>query len=344
MSKDYEQAGVSVVAGNELVDRIKPKLGSNRSSDLLSIPGGFAALSKVPAKFKNPVMALSTDGVGTKIDLLRKRNQLHTVGQDLVAMCANDVLVYGAEPTSFLDYYATGKLNVDEAETVITSIADACDIAGCTLVGGETAEMPGFYPFNKFDLAGFCVGWVEQDEILDPRNVQPGDVLIGLRSSGFHSNGYSLIRKVLSEWSWEAPPEVMDEFLQPTRIYVKSILPVRKYLRSMAHITGGGLRDNLPRAFPKNLEAHIEDRWALPKGIIWLWHELKTSDIELYSTFNVGIGMVLIVDPEFADDVIAKLEQAGETAVRMGRMQVRDTKPRARSKPLIVAHDRFEFT
>lgn len=342
MADAYKRSGVNIDAGNELVDRIKPALGSNRTGDMLSGLGGFAALCKVPAKYKRPVMALGTDGVGTKLDLLLQHGQLDTVGQDLVAMCANDVLVYGAEPSLFLDYYATGKLNVDDGETIIKSIGEACDIAGCALVGGETAEMPGFYPDGKFDLAGFCIGWVEEEEILKPEKVKAGDLIIGVASSGPHSNGFSLIRKLLSEHDTEPEPEILNALLTPTRIYAKSLLPLVPQIRSMAHITGGGFKDNVPRAFSASLEAHIDpESWPKPQIFSWLQDQLSISDLEMYETFNCGIGMVLYIEPTKASDVVDGLSRAGEIPYLIGRM--RPQQSNAKADHLIVSQDRYEI-
>ena len=343
MADAYKRSGVNIDAGNELVDRIKPALGSNRTADMLSGLGGFAALCRVPQKFNKPVMALGTDGVGTKLDLLLKHNHLDTVGQDLVAMCANDVLVYGAEPTVFLDYYATGKLDVDDAETIIKSIGEACDIAGCALVGGETAEMPGFYPEGKFDLAGFCIGWVEEDEILRPENVKAGDAIVGIASSGPHSNGFSLIRKLLSELDRAPDTSVLSALLAPTRIYAKTLLSLSARIRAMAHITGGGFKDNIPRAFSNSLEAHIRTTsWPKQDVFNWLQEQLAISDLEMLETFNCGIGMVLFVERENVADVLEDLSRQGETAYEIGQMHAEDTV--AVDGTLIVSRDRFEFT
>lgn len=343
MADAYKHSGVNIDAGNELVDRIKPALGSNRTADMLSGLGGFAALCRVPQKFNKPVMTLGTDGVGTKLDLLLKHDHLDTVGQDLVAMCANDVLVYGAEPTVFLDYYATGKLDVDDAETIIKSIGEACDIAGCALVGGETAEMPGFYLDGKFDLAGFCIGWVEEDEILRPENVKAGDAIVGIPSSGPHSNGFSLIRKLLSELDRAPGPSVLSALLAPTRIYAKTLLSLSARIRAMAHITGGGFKDNIPRAFSDSLEAHIQTTsWPKQDVFNWLQEQLAISDLEMLETFNCGIGMVLFVERENVADVLKDLSRQGENAFEIGQMHSKDTV--AVDGTLIVSRDRFEFT
>lgn len=342
MADAYRRSGVDIDAGNELVDRIKPALGSNRTGDMLTGLGGFAALCKVPEKFKSPVMALGTDGVGTKLDLLLQHDQLNTVGQDLVAMCANDVLVYGAEPTLFLDYYATGKLNVDDAETVIKSIGEACDMAGCALVGGETAEMPGFYPDGKFDLAGFCIGWVEEEDILKPESVSAGDLMIGVASSGPHSNGFSLIRKLLSELDAEPEPEILNALLAPTRIYAKSLLPHVPRIRAMAHITGGGFKDNLPRAFSGTLEAHIDPKsWLKPSIFGWLQDQLSISALEMFETFNCGIGMVLFASPPDAANLQLDLARVGEISYLIGQIHPRQSD--AEIGHLVVSRDRFEL-
>ena len=342
MSDSYRKAGVNIDAGNELVSRIGPALKSNRASGMLSGLGGFAALCKVPEHFEKPVMALGTDGVGTKLDLLIKHNHLQTVGQHLVAMCVNDLLVYGAEPALFLDYYATGKLDVDQAETVIKSIAEACDIAGCALVGGETAEMPGFYPDDKFDLAGFCLGWIEEDSILRPSSVEADDVIIGLASSGPHSNGFSLIRKILAEKAATAPSELISAMLSPTRIYAQSLLPSTSLMHAMANITGGGFKDNLPRAFPDTLEAHIDlNAWNVPEVFTWLQEHASIPDEDMFTTFNCGIGMTLFVESQNVNAVLANMGEAGEDAIVIGEMRPKGTK--STSGNLIVGANRFEF-
>ncbi len=340
MSDAYRDAGVNVEAGNELVDRIKPALNKNQTPDLLRGLRGFAALCKVPGNYEHPVMALGTDGVGTKLDLLTQYGRLDTVGQDLVAMCVNDVIVYGATPSLFLDYYATGKLAVDEAETVIKSIAAACDLAGCALVGGETAEMPGFYPPGKFDLAGFCIGWVEERDILYPASVQANDVIIGLASSGPHSNGYSLIRQLLSRL--KTPPETLTDLLTPTRIYANSVIGLASRMRTMAHITGGGFKDNLPRAFSAHLEAHIELKaWPRPNVFQWLQTQLAMDELDMLKTFNCGIGMALFVAPDHVDALLAELTRAGEQAFVIGKVHERASD--CQHGTLIVATDRFEI-
>ena len=343
MTDSYRKAGVDVEAGNALVDRIRPVLSSTPGIRLLTVPDGFAALSKVPQTYTNPVMVLGTDGVGTKLDLLRQHDHLKTVGQDLVAMCVNDLLVYGAEPALFLDYYATSKLDVSEAETVIKSIADACDLAGCALVGGETAEMPGFYPLGKFDLAGFCVGWVEEDQILHPDDVRAGNVIVGLASSGPHSNGFSLIRAILKNNAVSPGDDFIAALLAPTRIYTRSLLPLTSLLNAMAHITGGGFKDNLPRAFRGELEAHINlDGWEIPAVFRGLQQKSTLPELEMLATFNCGIGMTLFVEPNNVDALLDQLSAAGEIPYVIGEIYPRNTETNAET--LIVAKDRFEFT
>ena len=343
MSEAYRNAGVNVDAANELVERIKPTLARQRKPEILSSLGGFAALAKVPKKFNNPVIVLGTDGVGTKLDLLIQHNRLDTVGQDLVAMCVNDTLVYGAEPSLFLDYYATGKLRIEEAAVVIASIANACDLAGCALVGGETAEHPGFHGDGQFDLAGFCVGWVEEEEILKPENVQAGDRIIGVASSGPHSNGYSLIRKVLAECSRPPSEEILLALLEPTRIYAKLIIPSIDRVQAIAHITGGGFRDNLPRAFSDTLEAHIAvDSWTPQPVFNWLQEQASMSKLDMLSTFNCGLGLILFVDPTIEDKLRQQLNDAGESTFSIGTVQPKQSPCPAGT--LVVSDERFELT
>lgn len=342
MAISYQQAGVDVEAGNELVGRLKSLLTTQMEPGLLSGHGGFVALCRVPGNYDQPVMALGTDGVGTKLELLIEHDHLHTAGQDLVAMCANDVLVYGAAPHMFLDYLATGRLNVEEAELVIKSIAGACELAGCTLAGGETAEMPGFYPEGKFDLAGFCVGWVEEANLLLPQNVQVGDVVLGLASSGPHSNGYSLIRKLLANAKTPPGSDLIRSLLEPTRIYVKSLLPFTDHIHAMAHITGGGFADNLPRAYSDDLAAHLQlDAWHRPEVFKWIQSEANIGDLEMLSTFNCGIGMILILPPGNVDGVRKGLKQLGETTYVIGQMHA--VSDAASHNTLVVARERFEL-
>lgn len=342
MSDAYRDAGVNVASANELIESIKPALARQHKPELLSSLGGFAALAKVPKRYKNPVMVLGTDGVGTKLELLIQHDRLDTVGQDLVAMSVNDALVYGAEPALFLDYYATGKLSVEDASVVITGIANACELAGCALVGGETAEMPGFYNDAQFDLAGFCVGWVEEEAILKPENTHAGDAIIGIGSSGPHSNGYSLIRKVLNES--ENPPanEILAALLEPTRIYAKSVLPSIQQIHAIAHITGGGFRDNLPRSFSNSLEAHITlDSWTKQPVFAWLQQQAEMSDLDMFSTFNCGLGLILFVDPALEETVRKNLTDAGESPFTIGHMQPKQAPCPAGT--IVVSNERFEL-
>ena len=341
MPTSYKDAGVSVEAGNRLVDRIKSTLSNHQPRELLEEVGGFAALARVPKHLENPILVTATDGVGTKLELLIQHDQLHTVGQDLVAMCANDVLVCGAQPSQFLDYLATGKLDVDQAETVIRGIALACEMAGCGLVGGETAEMPGFYTEGTFDLAGFCVGWVEEAEILSAKHVQPGDIVLGLASSGPHSNGYSLIRKLLRE-NVQPESSILETILAPTRIYVKPVVTQRQHIHAMAHITGGGFRDNLPRSLPKALEAVINlSAWEQPSVFKWLQETSGLQSQDMFTTFNCGIGMVLFVPADSADTVASELTAQGEQVYLLGEIKPPGSK--LNPNQLAVGHDRFEY-
>ena len=320
MPLTYREAGVDVQAGRNLVDRIKPAIQRTRRNEIIENPEGFAALTSIPSKFKNPVLVSGTDGVGTKIDLLLQHDRIDTVGFDLVAMCVNDILVYGAEPFIFLDYYASSKLDIDVAERVIVSIARACELAGCALVGGETAEMPGFYPDQKFDLAGFCVGLVEKDRILNAGFVEEGDVLIGLSSSGAHSNGFSLIRRLLADGS-QPSPEVLEQLLAPTEIYVSTVLPIIDHVSSIAHITGGGFGENLPRAFGESLSAEVDlDTWTRHECFKWLQGNGQIEELEMLNTFNCGIGLVLFCKENQAEVILKMLEDSHVTANPIGRM------------------------
>ncbi len=320
----YRDAGVDIDAGNELVRRIGPAAKATHRPELLSGLGGFAALAELPSNYQQPVLVTGTDGVGTKLKLAIDHDRHDGVGQDLVAMCANDVLVTGAEPFLFLDYYATGRLEVDVAERVIKGIARGCDLAGCALVGGETAEMPGFYPGGDYDLAGFCIGVVEKSAIVTGQDLAPGDVLIGLASSGAHSNGYSLIRKVLETSGTRVSEALLDELMAPTRIYARPILSLQKQLvlKGMSHITGGGLTENLPRMFEgSQLKALIDmDSWQRPDVFSWLQQAGNVAEAEMQRTFNLGIGFVVAVAEADADAALASLEASGESATIIGRM------------------------
>jgi phosphoribosylformylglycinamidine cyclo-ligase len=325
----YRDAGVDIDAGAELVERIAPACKATHRPELLTGLGGFAALAAMPAKYRQPVLVTGTDGVGTKLKLAIDHDRHDTVGQDLVAMCANDVLVTGAEPFLFLDYYATGHLDVDIAERVIKGIARGCELAGCALVGGETAEMPGFYAASDYDLAGFCVGVVERERIVSGNDIELDDALIGLASSGPHSNGYSLIRRVLEDSGVAVQHDLLDELMAPTRIYASNILALGAALtiRGMAHITGGGLLENLPRMFAgRELAALIDlDGWTRPDVFSWLQQAGNIDELEMLRTFNCGVGYVICVAAADAERACRLLEDLGETPSLIGRIVAPDT-------------------
>jgi phosphoribosylformylglycinamidine cyclo-ligase len=326
----YRDAGVDIDAGNSLVERIKPHAKRTLRPEVLGGLGGFGALFEVPLdRYKEPVLVSGTDGVGTKLKLAMEVNKHDTIGIDLVAMCVNDLIVGGAEPLFFLDYYATGHLNVDAAADVVKGIADGCEMAGCALTGGETAEMPGMYEGDDYDLAGFCVGIVEKSGIIDGAKVKAGDTLLGIASSGPHSNGYSLIRKVL-----EVSGAALDDdfhgrplgevLLEPTRIYVKPLLDLisKVEVHSLCHITGGGLPENLPRVLPADCRAVIDSAsWQRPPIFDWLQQQGNIADAEMYRTFNCGIGMVVVVPGEQAELALETLKAAGEEAVVIGTIE-----------------------
>jgi phosphoribosylformylglycinamidine cyclo-ligase len=327
-SLDYRAAGVDIDAGDALVDAIKPLAARTRRQGMLDNLGGFGALFEIPPDYRHPVLVSGTDGVGTKLKLAIESGIHDTIGIDLVAMCANDIIVQGAEPLFFLDYYATGKLDTKTASSVISGIAEGCVQAGAALIGGETAEMPGMYSQNDYDLAGFCVGVVEKERVITGKNVQPGDILLALGSTGPHSNGYSLIRKVIEVSGARLDQAFGDStlgqaLLKPTRIYVKSILELLENINvhAIAHITGGGLPGNLPRVLPDNCKAVINtDSWQWPEVFTWLQGAGNIDTREMYRTFNCGVGMVLAVPSDSADQALALLEQAGETAWRIGEI------------------------
>ena len=327
-SLSYRDAGVDIDAGNALVERIKPLAAATRRPGVLTGLGGFGALFEIPPNYRQPVLVAGTDGVGTKLKLAMELGQHDTIGIDLVAMCVNDLIVQGAEPLFFLDYYATGHLDVETATNVVKGISEGCRQAGAALIGGETAEMPGMYAGDDYDLAGFCVGVVEKDRIIDGSQVKVGDVLIGLPSSGPHSNGYSLIRKVI-ENSGADLGEAFDgatlgeRLLEPTRIYIKPLLELFSQINvhALAHITGGGLLENLPRVMPDNTAARIDSRsWQQPAVFDWLQREGNIKATEMYRTFNCGIGMVLVVDPDDIDKTLENLRVSGEAAMRIGEV------------------------
>jgi phosphoribosylformylglycinamidine cyclo-ligase len=325
----YRDAGVDIDAGDELVERIKPVVRRTQRPEVLAGIGGFGALVEIPQGYKQPVLVSGTDGVGTKLRLAIDTGRHDTIGIDLVAMCANDVVVQGAEPLFFLDYYATGKLRVDVAESVIRGIAEGCSQAGAALVGGETAEMPGIYSGEDYDLAGFCVGVVEKSAIIDGTRIAPGNVVIGMASSGPHSNGYSLIRKLIevaqakADTMLEGKP-LFDRLLTPTRIYVKSLLElIRKVpVLGLAHITGGGITDNIPRVLSDGLEVVLDRKsWQRDPVFEWLQKTARISSAEMYRTFNCGIGMVAIVPKEHAQTAVDLLNARGEKASVIGEIR-----------------------
>ena len=330
-SLSYRDAGVDIDAGDALVDRIKPWAKRTMRPEVMGGIGGFGALMGLPAKYKNPVLVSGTDGVGTKLKLAFMLNKHDTVGIDLVGMSVNDILVQGAESLFFLDYFACGKLDIDVAEQVIKGIALGCEQAGCALIGGETAEMPGMYPAGEYDLAGFAVGVVERDSIIDGSTICSGDVVLGLASSGPHSNGYSLIRKILEVSGVDVNSDfhgrsMADVLMTPTRIYVKPLLALMASMpvKGMAHITGGGLTGNVPRILADNLTAEIDaKRWEMPAIFRWLQQQGGVADAEMHRTFNCGIGMVVIVAAEQADAAIQQLAAAGETVYRIGSIRPR---------------------
>jgi len=326
----YRDAGVDIEAGDALVDRIKPFAKKTMRPEVLAGIGGFGALFGLGGKYREPVLVSGTDGVGTKLKLAFALNRHDTIGQDLVAMSVNDILVQGAEPLFFLDYFACGRLDVDTAATVVQGIAQGCELAGCALIGGETAEMPGMYPEGEYDLAGFAVGAVEKSEIIDGSTIVPGDAVLGLASSGAHSNGYSLIRKIVEVAKPDLAADLdgrplADALLAPTRIYVKPLLAVFRELpgavKGLAHITGGGLTENVPRILAEGLVARIDSQtWPLPPLFQWLQEAGKVERPEMHRVFNCGIGMVVVVAEQDADAVAARLTQEGETVYRIGRI------------------------
>ncbi|ARP80499.1 phosphoribosylformylglycinamidine cyclo-ligase [Bordetella genomosp. 9] len=324
----YRDAGVDIDAGDALVDRIKPLAARTMRPGVLAGIGGFGALFEVPGKYREPVLVSGTDGVGTKLKLAFQWNRHDTVGIDLVAMSVNDILVQGAEPLFFLDYFACGKLAVDTAAAVVGGIARGCELAGCALIGGETAEMPGMYPDGEYDLAGFAVGAVEKSAILDGKSIRPGDAILGLASSGAHSNGYSLVRKILDragarpEQDFQGQP-LGDVVMAPTRIYVKPVLAALARhgaaIKGMAHITGGGLVENVPRILQADVAAELQrDAWKMPPLFSWLQQQGGVADAEMHRVFNCGIGMAIVVDAAQADAVAATLREQGETVDRIG--------------------------
>lgn len=332
-SLTYKDAGVDIDAGNALVERIKSVAVRTKRPEVLAGLGGFGSLFALPSGYKEPVLVAGTDGVGTKLKLAMDMNKHDSIGIDLVAMCVNDLIVGGAEPLFFLDYYATGKLSVDVAAAVVEGIGAGCELSGCALVGGETAEMPGMYDGEDYDLAGFCVGIVEKSEILDGSRVHAGDVLLGLASSGPHSNGYSLIRKIIEVQDASLNDKFEDStlgevLLSPTKIYVKSILSLLKEVQvsALSHITGGGLLENIPRVLPNSTKAVVDcSSWEMPAIFRWLQAGGNIANEEMYRTLNCGVGMVIAVPANEVEKAKHILEAAGETVFEIGHIASADS-------------------
>lgn len=340
----YKDAGVDIDAGNALVERIKSVSKATHRPEVKGNLGGFGALCSIPQKYKNPLLVSGTDGVGTKLRLAMDNNQHGGIGIDLVAMCVNDLIVQGAEPLFFLDYYATGKLDVDTATSVVTGIGKGCEYANCALIGGETAEMPGMYHGNDYDVAGFCVGVVEADKVINPINVKVGDTLIALASSGPHSNGYSLIRKIIEVAKIDVHQNLNDKsilqhLLEPTRIYVKSILALlEKYeVNAISHITGGGFWENIPRVLPNNVTALIdESSWQWPEIFSFLQEKGNVTTHEMYRTFNCGVGLLLAVNPDEAKDIVTFLNEQSEQAWVIGKVVEQTDAASTSTEPNVV--------
>ena len=321
-SLSYRDAGVDIDAGDALVEAIKPFARRTMRPEVLGGLGGFGALCSIPKKYREPILVSGTDGVGTKLKLAFTLGRHDTVGIDLVAMSANDVLVQGAEPLFFLDYFACGKLEPSVAVRVIRGIAEGCEQAGCALIGGETAEMPGMYPPGEYDLAGFCVGVVEKDRVIDGRSIRPGDVLLGLASSGAHSNGYSLIRRIIGDTHISS--EMADSLMEPTRIYAKPLLKLMAALpvKGLAHITGGGLTGNVPRMLPQGTRAAIRAKsWPRPELFGWLQREGNVAEDEMHHVFNCGIGMVIALSRGDAEQAAELLRAEGELVHEIGEIE-----------------------
>ncbi|MBX3638889.1 MAG: phosphoribosylformylglycinamidine cyclo-ligase [Nitrosomonas sp.] len=332
-SLSYREAGVDIDAGDRLVQNIKPFAKRTLRPEVLTGIGGFGALFEISKNYRDPVLVSGTDGVGTKLKLAFQLNKHESIGIDLVAMSVNDILVLGAEPLFFLDYFACGKLNVDVATMVVSGIAAGCEQAGCALIGGETAEMPGMYPVGEYDLAGFAVGVVEKTQIIDGTKIGPGDVIIGLASSGAHSNGYSLIRSIIASHPVDLTEDFYgrslgDVLMTPTRIYVKPLLALLKQfpVKGMAHITGGGLIENLPRILPAHTSAVLhKNTWTMPPFFHWLQQLGNIDEAEMLRVFNCGIGMAIVVSADQADAVMQYLHAAGETVWCIGEITERAT-------------------
>lgn len=329
---DYKSAGVDVEAGRAFVQRIKASVEATHRPEVVGGLGGFGGMMRLPAGMRQPLLVSGTDGVGTKLELAQEHQAHHGVGIDLVAMCVNDVITSGAAPLFFLDYMATGALSPDAMAAVVEGIADGCRTSGCALLGGETAEMPGFYPAGRYDLAGFCVAVVEESELIDGSQIRPGDAVIGVASSGVHSNGFSLVRKVLeqagADGSTRYGPDqrpLIDDLLKPTQLYpalVQALLEAKVPLHGMAHITGGGLPENLPRCLPEGCQARVNpDSWPRPALFDWLQSAGDIPERDLWHTFNNGIGFCLVVPADAADAVVATCQGAGHQAWRIGAIE-----------------------
>ena len=337
----YKDAGVDISKGDELVRRLKKTINNTNKNGVIGELGGFGGLYDLSSlNYKQPVLVSGTDGVGTKIKVAIENNMHDTIGIDLVAMCVNDVIVQGAKPLFFLDYFACSELDINIAETVIGGINKGCSLAGCSLIGGETAEMPGMYEKHDYDLAGFCVGVVEKDQIITGKNIVAGDVLVALASSGFHSNGYSLIRKIINETNVDINQnldnkKILEHLLMPTRIYAKQILELIKHtpVKSISHITGGGLIENIPRVIPNDLSVVInKDTWNMPKIFNWLSEKGGIGSHEMYKTFNCGVGLVLCVGKNNADEIINYLNNNGETSWLIGEVIKNERQPKIQIK------------
>jgi phosphoribosylformylglycinamidine cyclo-ligase len=335
---DYRQAGVDIEAGRSFVEKIRQDVQSTYRSEVIGGLGGFGGYFEMPSGYRQPVLVSGTDGVGTKLKIAQEIDRHHTIGIDLVAMCVNDILTSGAEPLFFLDYLATGKLNPQQLAQVVTGIVEGCKLSGCSLLGGETAEMPGFYQLGEYDLAGFCVGVVEKSKLLDGSKVKIGDIAIGLASSGVHSNGFSLVRKIVEskDFSWHHSPEILqsqnlgDVLLAPTKIYVKPILEALlsgMEIHGMAHITGGGLPENLPRCLDRHQSIQIyPNSWEILPIFQWLATEGEVSDRDMYDTFNMGIGFVTIVPAQQADSTLNWFKSKNIKAYAIGEVIEGDNK------------------
>lgn len=331
-SLSYKDAGVDIDAGNQLVERIKSVTKKTTRPEVRGGLGGFGALCELPAKYKRPLLVSGTDGVGTKLRVAMDANRHDSVGIDLVAMCVNDLIVQGAEPLFFLDYYATGKLDVDVAADVVTGIGEGCEQAGCALIGGETAEMPGMYHDGDYDIAGFCVGVVEADKVIDGSGVKAGQKIIALASSGPHSNGYSLVRKIVEVSKADVNADLdgkplIDHLLAPTRIYVKPVLALLEKVKveAISHITGGGFWENIPRVLPENAKVVVdESSWQWPVVFNWLQENGNVTQHEMYRTFNCGVGLILVVDENDADEAVRILNKGGEQAWLLGHIEDRN--------------------